>query len=54
MHRNSGHATSIDTFRLIGHLLGYARVSTGYQDAQLQLNALTNAGCYRIFTDTAS
>ena len=54
MHRNSDHSTSIDTFRAMGHLLGYARVSTGEQDAQLQLDALTKVGCYRIFTDTAS
>lgn len=54
MRRNSGRATSIDTSRVMGHLLGYARVSTGDQDAQLQLDALTNDGCYRIFTDTAS
>lgn len=54
MRRNSHHSTSIDTFRVMGHLLGYARVSTGDQDAQLQLDALTKAGCYRTFTDTAS
>ena len=35
----------------MGHLLGYARVSTGDQDAQLQLDALTAVGCYRIFTE---
>lgn len=38
----------------MGHLLGYARVSTTDQDPALQHDALTKAGCYRIFTDTAS
>jgi len=36
------------------HLLGYARVSTTTQDPALQLDALTAAGCYRVWTDTAS
>src|SRR5262245_28670300 len=38
----------------MGHLLGYARVSTIDQQPQLQVDALTAAGCYRVFTETAS
>ncbi|WP_286968263.1 MULTISPECIES: recombinase family protein [Arsenicicoccus] len=38
----------------MGHLLGYARVSTTDQDASLQVDALTAAGCYRVFVDTVS
>ena len=38
----------------MGHLLGYARVSTSDQQPQLQVDALERAGCYRVFTETAS
>ena len=40
--------------RLLVHLLGYARVSTTDQQPQLQVDALERAGCYRVFTETAS
>jgi DNA invertase Pin-like site-specific DNA recombinase len=38
----------------MGHLLGYARVSTTDQQPHLQVDALEVAGCYRVFTETAS
>jgi DNA invertase Pin-like site-specific DNA recombinase len=38
----------------MAHLLGYARVSTTDQQPQLQVDALERAGCYRVFTETAS
>ena len=36
------------------NLIGLARVSTDAQDAQLQHDALTEAGCGRIYTEKMS
>jgi DNA invertase Pin-like site-specific DNA recombinase len=38
----------------MAHLLGYARISTGDQHPDLQVDALKAAGSYRVFADTAS
>lgn len=34
--------------------IGYARISSGDQDAASQVRALTEAGCERIYRETAS
>ena len=41
-------------FNVIGHLLGYARVSKADQSADLQIDALKEAGCRKVYSDAAS
>ena len=38
----------------MAHLLGYARVSTAEQSADLQVDELTTAGCWKVWVDQAS
>jgi DNA invertase Pin-like site-specific DNA recombinase len=40
--------------RDVSHLLGYARVSTTEQNPDLQVDELTAAGCWKVWTDHAS
>jgi len=42
------------TARVVAHLLGYARVSTTEQNPDLQVDELTAAGCWKVWTDQAS
>ena len=37
----------------MAHLLGYARVSTTEQNPDLQVDELTGAGCWKVWTDHA-
>ncbi len=49
-----GSQTVSATFGDVSHLLGYARVSTTEQNPDLQVDELTAAGCWRVWTDHAS
>jgi len=50
----SSRQTVFGTFLSVAHLLGYARVSTAEQTADLQTDELTAAGCWKVFVDQAS
>src|SRR3546814_16033746 len=54
-HTRCALVTGVQTCALpISLLVGYARVSTRDQSPALQLNALREAGCEKVFTEKAS
>ena len=54
MSRGVGVGDVSGTVRAMAHLLGYARVSTTEQNPDLQVDELTAAGCWKVWTDRAS
>ncbi len=50
---SNGHASTAVP-KKVRTLVGYARVSTADQSAELQVDALTAAGAQRVFIETAS
>jgi DNA invertase Pin-like site-specific DNA recombinase len=52
--REAAFTSSDPVARAEGFRIGYARVSTQDQNTRLQLDALTQAGCARVFAEKAS
>lgn len=51
---NPALSVSSETLAPVSTLLGYARVSTADQNPDLQSDALSAAGCFKVWTDIAS